>query len=161
MQYAIKSAHAKLWKTSLSEEEVIERLKRGHIDENWLISPQGEPESAVTIKEFLLNPTLLGELSRERAEDLRRRWESAASSIDAKPPTASITDIGLRFLCGALLAYFLFRSFAHEAAESRDLFWLGFAGTLQKGAEALILPGAFAVVFGQIWPLIKKEKSGQ
>jgi len=63
MQFSIKPPGAFLWKTGYTEVKIRSCLQSGRITGDWLVCPLGEAARAVTVTEFIDNPSILNELN--------------------------------------------------------------------------------------------------
>jgi hypothetical protein len=150
MEYSIKSPNALLWKTGFNEEGIRSHVRAGKVTGDWLVCPLGDSANAVTVAEFLENPSIL-----KKSNDL----PVSPAPLAAKDPQAplSVAAMGWWVFGGALLAYFLLSiAFINpSAALTRGIgvsIWLA---TLLKGLEALIMAGAITALLGHAW---KKRK---
>ncbi len=151
MEYSIKSPNALLWKTGYNEEGIRSHHRAGKVTGDWLICPLGDSANAVTVAEFLDDPSILKK-SNEPSDVL--------PSDVVKEPQAplSVAAMGWWVFAGSLVAYFLLSiTFINpSAALTRGIgvsIWLA---TLLKGLEALIMAGAITALLGHAWKKLKQ-----
>ena len=58
MKLAIKNSKSILWKTSYDHSSIEDKIQKKEIDNNWLVCPLGESDKAITIGEYLNNPSV-------------------------------------------------------------------------------------------------------
>lgn len=150
MEYSIKSPNALLWKTGYNEEGIRSHHRAGKVTGDWLVCPHGDSPNAVTVAEFLDNPSIL----KKPNEPL----DSSTPPVAREPQAPmSVAAMGWWVFGGALLAYLLLSlAFLDPAAAIRR--GIGFSvliATVLKGLEALIMAGAITALLGHAW---KKRK---
>lgn len=143
MQFSIKSPNAFLWKTGYSREKIESSLQGGKITGDWLICPLGESANAVTIREFIDNPSIL-----VRAVEVPR--ERFAHIATAPKTPLSVAAMGWLVFSGALFAHFLVTIILgqYAAGIARNLEAAIFFTTLLKGIDALMIAGAITALLG-------------
>jgi hypothetical protein len=150
MEYSIKSPNALLWKTGYNEEGIRSHVRAGKVTGDWLVCPHGDSANAVTVAEFLDNPSIL-----KKPNELL----ASPTPVVAREPQApmSVAAMGWWVFAGSLLAYFLLSlAFINpSAALTRGIVVSLWIATLLKGLEALIMAGAITALLGHAW---KKRK---
>jgi hypothetical protein len=150
MEYSIKPPNALLWKTGYNEEGIRSHVRAGKVTGDWLVCPHGDSANAVTVAEFLENPSIL-KISNELL--------AGPTPVVAREPQAplSVAAMGWWVFAGALVAYFLLSiTFINPAALTKGIgvsIWLA---TLLKGLEALIMAGAITALLGHAWKKLKQ-----
>lgn len=143
MQFSIKPPNAFLWKIGYTEEEIRSRYQRGKIAGDWRICPHGESAQAVSVSEFIDNPTML------KGSD---GIQSGDTCSVKNTPQASLfmASIGWLVFSGALVVHFLLLMAQHYdpagITSSEGITIL--IATLLKGIEALIIAGAITALLG-------------
>ncbi len=150
MEYSIKPPNALLWKTGYSEEGIRSHLQYGKVAADWLVCPLGDSANAVTVAEFIDNPSIL-----KKSNELLGGISSGVAKVPQSP--LSVAAMGWWVFAGALLAYFLLSlAFINpSAALTRGIGVSLWIATLLKGLEALIMAGAITALLGHAW---KKRK---
>ena len=149
MQFSIKPPSAFLWKTGYTEAKIRSFLEGGRITGDWLVCPLGEAARAVTITEFIDNPSILIELNDVPCE--------RSSGFAEKPQTPlSVAALGWSVFLGSLTAHFFLATiFSNRAAGlTRSIDTTVLAGTLLKGIDALVIAGAITALLGHAYKKI-------
>lgn len=155
MRFSIKSPNAIFWKTAWTEKEIKTGLEGGRITGDWWVCPLGESAQAVTVSEFIDNPSIL-----KGASDV----QSAHVPYSAANPNArsSVAAMGWRVFFGALLAHLSMTLFVGEYAAnfSRSMGATSVANTLLEGIDALIIAGAITSLLGHAYTKITLAERG-
>lgn len=151
MEYSIKSPNALLWKTGYNEEGIKSHHRAGKVTGDWLVCPHGDSPNAVTVAEFLDNPSIL-----KKSNELL----ASPTPVAAREPQAplSVAAMGWWVFAGALVAYLLLSlAFLDPAAAIRRGIGVSvWIATLLKGLEALIMAGAITALLGHASKKLKQ-----
>lgn len=83
-EFSIKQRSAWFWECGISYDQILEKLRRNEISEDWLVCPFGEAENAVTI---------------DRIDELRNRSNNYTQNAQPRPngdaPTYVIFKCGI------------------------------------------------------------------
>jgi hypothetical protein len=153
MQFSIKPPGAFLWKTGYTEVKIRSCLQGGRITGDWLVCPLGEAARAVTVTEFIDNPSILNELNDVPSE--------RSSDFAEEPQTPlSVAALGWWVFLGALTAHFIVATILTNRAAglTRSMDTAVFATTLLKGIDALVIAGAITALFGHAYKKTTKAE---
>lgn len=67
-KFAIKHPNAWLWQSNLKRADVVSRLETNQIFRDWLVCPQGLADHAVTVGQFVDDPTVFERHERQRRQ---------------------------------------------------------------------------------------------
>ena len=102
MKLAIKKPKGVFWKTDLSFEDIQKMLQAGKITEDWLVCPQGEAGDAVSMSEFLANPSIFKSNANKKKEESKTKPKK--KDLNVLLPCWALTYFPIVFLAGALFA---------------------------------------------------------
>lgn len=147
MQFSIKSPSALLWKTGYTEEAIKGDVQAGRVAGDWLVCPLGDAAKAVTIAEFIANPSIL-----KASNDAP--GGRTPGLTDASQAPLSAAALGWRVFFGALIAHFfvtlILANRGGEVAINRggDVF----TATILEGTNAMVIAGAIIALLGHAYP---------
>ena len=140
MKLAIKKPKRVFWKTDLSFEDIQKMLQAGKITEDWLVCPLGEAGDAVSISEFLANPSIFKTKSTKKKEASKSKPKKKEAS-KSKPKKQ---DLNVLLPCLAL-AYFPIVFLLGTLFSIVDSFG-GYYVFVFSGMALLVLIPAYAVI---------------
>jgi len=102
MKLAIKKPKRVFWKTDLSFEDIQKMLQAGKITEGWLVCPLGEAGDAVSIFEFLANPSIFKTKSTKKKEAPKSKPKK--KDLNVLLPCLALAYFPIVFLLGTLFS---------------------------------------------------------
>ena len=102
MKLAIKKPKRVFWKTDLSFEDIQKRLQAGKITEDWLVCPLGEAGDAVSISEFLADPSIFKKNSNKKKEASKSKPKK--KDLNVLLPCLALAYFPIVFLLGTLFS---------------------------------------------------------
>lgn len=143
MQYSIKEPSAFLWKTGYTEEKIRSYLQGGRITGDCLICRLGEATQAVTVTEFIDNPSILN-------QPVHLSGDQSSNLANQPQPPLSVAALGwLVFFGGLATQYFVTAIMSNRVdGITRSIDNAVFAATLLKGIDALVIAGAITALLG-------------
>ena len=102
MKLAIKKPKRVFWKTDLSFEDIQKRLQAGKITEDWLVCPLGEAGDAVSISEFLADPSIFKKNSNKKKEASKSKPKK--KDLNVLLPCWALAYFPIVFLLGTLFS---------------------------------------------------------
>ncbi len=102
MKLAIKKPKRVFWKTDLSFEDIQKMLQAGKITEDWLVCPLGEAGDAVSISEFLADPSIFKKKSNKKKEASKSK--SKKKDLNVLLPCWALAYFPIVFLLGTLFS---------------------------------------------------------
>lgn len=102
MKLAIKKPKRVFWKTDLSFEDIQKRLQAGKITEDWLVCPLGEAGDAVSISEFLADPSIFKKKSNKKKEASKSKPKK--KDLNVLLPCWALAYFPIVFLLGTLFS---------------------------------------------------------
>ena len=102
MKLAIKKPKRVFWKTDLSFEDIQKMLQVGKITEDWLVCPLGEAGDAVSISEFLADPSIFKKKSNKKKEASKSKPKK--KDLNVLLPCWALAYFPIVFLLGTLFS---------------------------------------------------------
>ena len=102
MKLAIKKPKRVFWKTDLSFEDIQKMLQAGKITEDWLVCPLGEAGDAVSISEFLADPSIFKKNSNKKKEASKSKPKK--KDLNVLLPCWALAYFPIVFLLGTLFS---------------------------------------------------------
>lgn len=151
MQFSVKSSSSLFWKTDFTEARIMSDVQCGRISGDWLVCPLGKATHAVTIAEFIENPSILIE-----SDEIAGELSSDQENLPQGP--MSVAALGWWVFFGALTAHFVLGAILIDGAGRLDS-TLGalFAASLLKGTDALVIAGAITALLGHAYHKVAKK----
>ncbi|MGC6465768.1 MAG: hypothetical protein ACON38_13065 [Akkermansiaceae bacterium] len=152
-EYSVKPPSGLLWKTGYTLERITRDREEGKIQDDWLVCPLGEASEAVTVGEFLDNPSVL-------EKEVVVNEPFVPKPVEIKP--MSMASFGWWVFFGSLFAYLIVTLIAGEMAKEmvvsmrRSMFPATVIAMILKGLDALIIAGAITALLGHGLARLKK-----
>jgi hypothetical protein len=154
MDFSIKSPKALLWKTGYKAAQLKDLYEADKLIADWLVCPHGDSAAAVTIAEFVEDPSILRKSKDAQLEPL---------TLVSKKNLMSVAAMGWWVFFGALFVYVLISLIAKEAIFNsagdlgRPSETYVVIAILLKGLDALIIAGAITALLGHAYTKIAEK----